>query len=375
VSAEDPESPRAAMQPEGRSVFFRFFLVLLLFAFYLLFSLMRPFLHSIIMACVFTAISFPMYRRALVLTRGRKIPAASIVLSCITLLLAALIWLFVAGLIPQAKSSISAVNQWLGEAHWTEVLHSRVEPLLLSLQEYIPEFKINIEDIRQELSSFSSQAGQFLLRQASSLLGNTLAFFGNLVLVLLIMFFLFLDGEALVRRMSYLLPLKPSQTEVVMESLRKMSRSVLVGGFCVAVLQGIAGGVGLAIVGIPALFWGAVMVFAAFVPVIGTGLVWGPAVIALLITDQWTSALFLLFWCGILVTGIDSILRPILLRGGAKMPIIFIFMSILGGINVFGVFGLLYGPMILGFVAVMLGIYAEEYGDILRSRSEEGNRE
>jgi predicted PurR-regulated permease PerM len=356
------------MPPEGNNIFFRFFLVLLLFSFYLLFCLMRPFLHSIILACVFTAISFPIYRRCLALTRGRRIPAALIVLSCITLLIAALVWLFVAGFVPQAKSSIGAMNQWLGGAHWSEVLKTHIEPFLLRVQEYVPEFTITAEDIRQNLTSLSSQAGQFLLRHATSLVGNTLLFFGNLLLVLLIMFFLFIDGEALVRRMAYLLPLKSAQTEVVMESLRKISRSVLVGGFSVAVLQGVAGGMGFAFVGIPALFWGAVMVFAAFVPVVGTGLVWGPAVIVLLIMGEWKSALFLALWCGILVTSIDSILRPVLLRGGAKLPVIFIFMSILGGINVFGVFGLLYGPMILGLVAVMLDIYADEFQEILRGR-------
>jgi predicted PurR-regulated permease PerM len=168
--------------------------------------------------------------------------------------------------------------------------------------------------------------------------------------------------------MSYLFPMKAEQTAVMIESLRRMSRAVLVGGFSVAVLQGIAGGIGLALVGIPALFWGAVMAFAALVPVVGTGLVWGPAVIFLLIMGRWQSALFLALWCGVGVTSIDSFLRPYLLRGGAKVPVLFLFMAILGGVNVFGMLGILYGPMILGLVAVMLDIYAEEYHDILQNR-------
>lgn len=194
-------------------------------------------------------------------------------------------------------------------------------------------------------------------------------FFGHLMLVLLIMFFLLIDGEALVGRMSYLFPMKSEQTAVVIDSLRRMSKAVLVGGFSVAVLQGIVGGIGLAIVGIPALFWGTVMVFAALVPVVGTGLVWGPAVVFLFFSGDWKSALFLALWCGVGVTSIDSILRPFLLRGGGKVPVLFLFMSILAGINVFGMLGLLYGPMILGLVAVMLNIYAEEYQDILQNRA------
>ena len=98
-------------------------------------------------------------------------------------------------------------------------------------------------------------------------------------------------------------------------------------------------------------------------------LVWVPAVIYLFLTAGWKSALFLTIWCGVGVTSIDSFLRPLLMREGARVPVLFIFLSILGGVNVFGMLGLLYGPMILAFVAVMLNIYAEEYSATLEFRS------
>jgi predicted PurR-regulated permease PerM len=353
---------------DGRRLFFRFFIVLLLFSLYLLFYLVQPFLNSIILACVFTAISHPVYRRCLALTGGRKAPAALIVLICIALVLAALIWIFVAGLIPQARSSISAVTHWLAGSDWTLTPGGYLEPLLERARAYFPEFNINIEDLRQNIIGLSRDAGQVVILYASSLLGNALMFFGHLLLILLIMFFLLMDGEALTARLAYLLPLKPDRTRTVMESLRKVARSVLVGGVAVAVLQGIVGGIGLAVVGIPPLFWGAVMVFAAFVPVVGTGLVWVPALVCLVLAGEWKSAVFLGLWCGILVTGIDSILRPVILRGGTGVPLLFIFMAILGGVNAFGVPGLLYGPMILGLVAAMLDMYAEEFRDILSGR-------
>lgn len=358
-------NPVTGNGPEGKKLFFWFFLGMLGFSFYLLFTLMHPFLHSIILACVFTAISFPFYRKCLSLTGGRRIPAALIVLLVIALLVGVLIAVFVAGLVPQAKTSIAAVNKWLGSAHLGDTLTTHIEPLLKSVQEHFPELQLSLQDIRDEVTGFSTRMGQYVISQASSLVGNTLMFFAHSLLILLIMFFLFIDGEALLRRMAYLFPMKQEQTEVVIESLRRMSRAVLVGGFSVAVLQGIAGGIGLAIVGIPALFWGSVMVFAALVPVVGTGLVWVPAVIFLLIMGEWKSAIFLSVWCGIGVTSIDSILRPLLMRGGARVPLLFLFMAILGGVNVFGMLGLLYGPMILGLVAVMIDIYAEEFQDVL----------
>ena len=361
----------AGDQPEGRKLFLWFFLALLLFSLWLLYCLLEPFLHSIILACVFTAISLPFYKRCLRLTGGRRMPASLIVILCITFLVVVPICFFVAGLIPQASSSIAAVNQWLASAHLGDTLNNYIQPLLQLLHEHFPDIDISLTDIRGNILALSRNAGQYLLGSASALLGNTVLFFGHLLLVLLFMFFLLMEGESLMRRLAYLFPMKPEQTAVVIDSLRRMSRAVLVGGFCVAALQGIAGGVGFAIVGIPGLFWGTVMVFAALVPVVGTGLVWVPAVIVLLIMEEWQHALFLLLWCGIGVTSIDSILRPLLMRGGAKVPVIFIFVSILGGVNVFGMLGLLYGPMILGLVSVMLNIYAEEYQHILQSRNRE----
>lgn len=354
---------------EGRKLFLWFFLLMLIFSLYLLYYMMQPFLHSIILACVFTAITYPLYQHCLGLLGGRRIPAALMMIVFITLLLAVLVTIFVAGLVPQAKTSITAVNQWLAGAHLGDTLNTHLDPILQQLQEHFPELELSIKDIRESLTSISSRTGQYLISSASSIVGNTLTFIANVLLTLLIMFFFFIDGENLLKRLAYLFPMKPDQTAIIIESLRKMSRAVLVGGFSVAVLQGIVGGIGLAVVDIPPLFWGSVMAFAALVPVVGTGLVWVPACIFLLIMDQWKSALFLALWCGLLVTSIDSVLRPILLRGGAKMPLLFLFMAILGGVNVFGMLGILYGPMILGLVAVMLDIYAEEYNDILSHRA------
>jgi len=172
----------------------------------------------------------------------------------------------------------------------------------------------------------------------------------------------------MVARIKHLTPLREEQQERIIENLRLISKSVLVGGFLVAALQGVAGGIGLAIVGIPPLFWGTVMAFTAFVPVVGPSLVWIPAVFVLLFHDEWKSALFLALWCSVLVSSIDTFLRPFLMGGTAGVPTMFLFFAILGGIQVFGILGLLYGPLILAFAVVMLKIYADEYHVQLKSK-------
>ena len=127
----------------------------------------------------------------------------------------------------------------------------------------------------------------------------------------------------------------------------------------------LAGGIGLAIVGIPGLFWGTVMGFSSLIPVIGTALVWGPAVIYLLLFGKWKAGIFLLVWSIVLVGSIDNFLRPFLMRDENNLSPFYIFLAIIGGVQYFGLAGILYGPLILTFAMVMLYIYGVEYQDFL----------
>lgn len=349
-------------------LFLWFFLVLLIFSLYLLYNVMRPFLHSIILSCVFSALCYPIYKKVLVVFKNRSVLAALVMVVATAILVAGPVAVFIATLIPQTAASISSVNQWLAGQHLGDFISLHLDPLLQSIDQHFPEFEITTLDIRENLLSLSRTTGQNLLGIGTNLVGNTVRIIMHFLLILVMMFYLFMNGVGVVKNVKYLFPLKPEQTSVIIESLRKMARSVFLGGLLVATLQGIVGGIGLSIVGISGIFWGTVMAFAALVPVIGTGLIWVPATIYLYLVDRTGSALFLVLWCGILVAGIDSLLRPFLMKEGAKVPVVFLFLSILGGVQAFGMLGLLYGPMILGLVAVMLTIYTEEFYDILSNR-------
>jgi predicted PurR-regulated permease PerM len=111
------------------------------------------------------------------------------------------------------------------------------------------------------------------------------------------------------------------------------------------------------------------MSFCSLIPIVGTGLVWIPASIYLLVTSGWQQALFMVLWGAIPVAAIDSFLRPYFMRESAGVSVFFIFLSILGGLKTFGMLGILYGPLVLSFVMVMLKIYGEEYHHILSENS------
>lgn len=360
-------------KPDGeaplRKGLFSYFLIgLLVFSLYLAYLLMEPFFHTIIFSTVITACSFPLYRKMLVWCKNREILASGIVIFILIVCFVIPLIVFFTGLIPQARDSIASVNHWLHTTNFDTLLGQRgLDSLFVWVRENLPFVDTTDLDVRNTVASISKTLGQTIIAWGTTALGDTLTFVFHFILMLLVVFFLLKDGRRIVEQIKYLSPLKTDQEDKILECLRKISRAVLVGGLLVAVLQGIVGGIGLAIVGIPPMFWGTVMSFCSLIPVVGTGLVWVPACLYLLIIGSWKSALFLLLWCALPVAAIDNFLRPYFMRDSVGVSVFFIFMSILGGIKAFGMLGVLYGPLILSFAMIMLTIYGEEFKEVLET--------
>ncbi len=359
---------REAMRISSRGLLTWFILGLLAVGLYFAYMLLRPFANTLILAVVFSALFSPVYGFFLGKFRGRESLASFVVLLLVTLLVIVPLILLITGLIPQMRHSVTSITGWLGEGHLDDVFANYLNPIFDWLHEEAPFLGITAESAKTDFLEAAKRVGQEVLGLSANFVGQTLTFVMHFFLFLVALFFFLKDGAGMVARLKYLTPLREEQQERILDTLRRVSRSVLAGGFLVAALQGVVGGVGLAFVGIPALFWGTVMALSAFVPVVGTGLVWAPAVAFLLFTGEWKSAVFLALWCGILVTSIDTFLRPYLMRDASGVPVLFLFLAILGGIQAFGVFGLLYGPIILTFAVVMLKIYADEYKEQLKSK-------
>lgn len=353
-------------------IFYYFLFAMLFLALYLTYLLMQPFWHTIILACIFSALCHPIYAFIRRKTGWRDYLASAATLTILVLLICIPLAMFMTQLIPQATKSIRELAQWLSSAHLDTMINEKIFPWLTWLNEELSWLDLDVMDLRNSLMNLSRTAGQKLVGWGTGLVFDSISIVVNFVLMLLIMFFLLKDGESMVRAARRLAPLRSEQEDNIIQGLRRMANAVLVGGFSVAAVQGFVGAIGLAIVGIQPLFWGTVMAAAALVPIIGTGLVWVPAVLYLLLNGQTGYAIFLLIWCGGLVTTIDSLLRPIIMRGGSKISLLFLFMSVFGGIQAFGALGIIYGPLILSFVLAMINIYSSEYSDITDHKISEG---
>jgi predicted PurR-regulated permease PerM len=202
---------------------------------------------------------------------------------------------------------------------------------------------------------------------STSILGSLTRFMVNFLLLLFVLFFVLRDHDKLIAFIRHALPLSRSQEDILFKEVKDVSKSALLGSLLTAVTQGIVGGFGLWLAGFPGIFWGAVMAFASLIPFVGTALVWAPAALYLAVTGEFEWAGFMLLW-GVLVVGsIDNFLRPLFMQG-ASMSTVVVFFSLIGGLQVFGLMGLIYGPLVFSVALVLFKIYEKEFSGFLDSQ-------
>lgn len=224
---------------------------------------------------------------------------------------------------------------------------------------YVP---ISSTDVISAGRDFIGRISSALLGQTTSVLKNLTVFIIHIVVFLLSMFYFLKDGNRLVAYVNDLLPLPQSYRKALMSQLNQLSYGMIYGVFGAAVVQGLLVGIGFSIVGVnnPA-FWGAIAALFSPFPYIGTAIVWLPVVIALLFTQKWLMALFLLFWGAIVVGMADNLVKPFLIGSSAALHPLAILVVLLGGAFSFGVKGLIFGPFILTLALAFLHIYSLEY--------------
>lgn len=346
---------------------YRFFLLFLLFfSLYLVFGIIKPFLHTLIFSVLLASLFSPLHGRVLKRLKGRKNTAAVLTVVLVTFLIALPSIFFASSLVAQGIDSITRVTEWIRQGNLQKIAtHPKVVDGIGWLQSHLTFVDFSKLEVESHLLTASKNVGQFLINRGAGLLGDAATIVTRFFLLIFFLFYLLRDGESMIAAIKALSPLREDQEDRILQKMQAVARSALLGSFLTAVAQGVAGGIGLRLVGIPGLFWGTFMGFTSFIPVVGTALVWVPAVVYLLILGRTGAAAFLTLWSILLVGSIDNFLRPLFMKGQAGMSTFYIFLAILGGVQWFGLAGIVYGPLILAFAMVMLYIYQVEYRHIL----------
>jgi predicted PurR-regulated permease PerM len=307
-----------------------------------------PFLTYIVLAGILTYSLFPVY--LFLLGRIRRRELASALCIVVTLVLMVLPAIFL----------LSELAKQLSGAYATLKLQSIQG--VLDYGARMTGYRIEVQQLQDILNSGLEQIRAWILGLAPNILGSI----GDLLLGLFIMFFVMyyglMDGEKFVARIRELLPLEPSLKESLFYELRTITQAVLYGQVMTALVQGALGAIGLLIFGVPNwLFWGAIMIVIAFLPLIGTPIIWGPAAISLILEGHTARGIGLLIFGAALVMNIDNFLRPRLMSGRTKVHPVLIMIGVLGGLKVVGFVGLLVGPLILALLVAFIRLYEEAY--------------
>jgi predicted PurR-regulated permease PerM len=186
------------------------------------------------------------------------------------------------------------------------------------------------------------------------------------VIMIIALYFLLLEGGRLIEWLGAVSPLQARQTRELLTEFRKVSNASVVGTVASALGQGVLAAIGFAITRVPhALFFGLLTAVASFVPIIGTAIVWVPAVLLLGVTGHMTSAVVLGAWCVVFVIGGEHIGKPLLLRGQVEMHTGLVFLSLLGGLEVFGLLGIVIGPLVISFFLALMRMYQRDFQRIV----------
>lgn len=324
---------------------------------YFSYVVIKPYLIQIFLAFVLFFAGKPLYRRLVWLFRGQRALAAFCACALLALLITLPLFALVNILAKQALELYSAVSAgpksdqvWQQISGKWDFLKASLEHLGLPLPE-----QANLEQVVQ---SVLSQVSQFMYTNTIALVRGFTSYLLNLLLILFIAFFMFLQGDRFIEEIKKLSPLDEAHNQEILLVTERTIKATLWSTLIVALVQGILGGTGFFFFRVPdPVFWGAMMTVASILPVVGPGIIWLPGSVYLYFRGDLGLALGLFLWGALIISTVDNLLRPILIRGAESTSTVLIFLSILGGVTYFGLVGFILGPLLLSFLLSLLRIY------------------
>jgi predicted PurR-regulated permease PerM len=318
-------------------------------AIYLCWLMLRPFVDVLLWAAVLVIVFYPVHQR---LSKGLRRPGLSALISSFLVTIAVLA--------PLAFVVVALT------AEFTKAAQHLPAQISAALDANAPVTGRIVGWLERYVDIQSLRSGQFLVDQlkgmGSAIVGQSIGFLGGAIgvivktfFVIFTMYYLFRDGDRIVSALPEFLPLKKEQSKQIFERTRQVINASLYGVVFIAMLQGVLGGLAFWVLGLPSpILWGVVMSFVCMIPVAGSFLVWLPPAIYLALTGHWTRATLLTIWGVFVISTIDNFLRPKLIGDRTKLHELFVFFAVLGGLRVFGVLGIVLGPVVLAITLALL---------------------
>lgn len=228
--------------------------------------------------------------------------------------------------------------------------------------ESISRLRIGRVDVGAQIANLGSTLVGWVGGSAFGLIGTATRLALNLTIALFGLYYLLLDPARVWNAVSSYIPFNDATTEHLRTRFRNVTTSTVIGTGLTAILQGTLVGLAFWGIGLPnGLFWGMVTAVFSILPVVGSGLVWGPAVLSLVLANRYAAAIALAAWGLVVVGNVDFVIRPMVFKRWAQIHPLTTLVGALAGVPYFGLLGLLIGPLALSYFLELVTVYHEDY--------------
>ncbi|HEX8284751.1 MAG TPA: AI-2E family transporter [Pyrinomonadaceae bacterium] len=349
-------------EPRGRQVRWFGLLAATAVALYLCWSMLQPFVEVVLWAIVLVIVFFPVHKRILARVGS---PGWSAVLSCLLVIVVILVPLTL--LTFAVGNELASFAQMLkpkegetggGAAAAAAGLLDPNSPYLGPVVRWLGQyFDLSKLDSQKFISERLEGLSGAIASRTLGFVGGFVGFVVEVFFVIFTMYYLFRDGERLRAAAYEMVPLSDSKAREIFDRTGEVISASVYGVLVIAVIQGVLGGLAFWVLGLPSpLLWGVVMIFLSMIPMLGAFIVWVPAAIFLAVTGHWPKALILAVWGGLVIGSVDNFLRPKLVGERTRLHELLVFFSVLGGLQVFGVLGIVLGPVIVAITLALLDV-------------------
>lgn len=339
-----------------------FFLGLLLLVTLAFLWLIGPFFKPIFWAVVLATLFYPTFQ-----WWERKLGGSSVLASLstiMTIVLIVIVPLLLVGLLVAAEAS--SVYQRLATGEMTLPLTaSDFRAMLPALADLLERFGVTLKELQTQLSNAALSVSQFLATNLVAFGQNALRGTALLFLMLYLLFFFLRDGTQLLEQIIGALPIGDARERQLFRKFAEVSRATIKGTIVIGLVQGLLGGLIFWILGIEAAaLWGVVMAVLSFLPAVGAAIVWVPAAALLIAIGRPFDGLLLLIFGTVIIGLADNVLRPILVGRDTQMPDYLVLLTTLGGLALFGLSGVVIGPIIGALFLTVWEMFGREYAHI-----------
>jgi predicted PurR-regulated permease PerM len=364
-----PVGPVAHPSPWSQTTRDRWFFAALASAFVAMLVLLSPYLNVMLFSVVTVVVTWPVYQRILRFVGGRRPLAAVLCMVGLAALMLGPVGIF-AGLFVQQSvvvvaSGVSFVKS--GQlTEWIDWLAQLPEAQAASVPPWLMEFVPEDFSIRSTVAGPIQDGALATLNAVGSavpaLFESTVTAGVDLMIFLFAVPSLYMDGPAALRVIQNLSPIDDDYEEKLFSVFAELCNNMVLGAFGTALAMGVSAGVGYAIAGVDRVFFYAVLTAVmSFIPFVGTAVVWIPLTVLVGVNDGWGWGAFLAIWSLVVTSNVDTLIRPLFMRGSTNVHPLLVFLSAFGGLSWMGLPGALVGPVIVAFFVALYSIYAQDY--------------